>query len=237
MDFEIKEVYDMLMTDKQELEQQLSILSSIDTTKPIDEETWHQICETPLKTSKIMIQFVKNIFPDATDIRLEVSFIFFQLYGFTCAIPLFSDYTIRIDTNWYIKDFGEPKTVDDSEEARMREYFIAKDENKNWNQLLTYLEPYNKDPKWKRWFLWYCKYKWKEIDREQWEHIFDKNDELVEELKKSYDKDRDEMYQKTKIMIEQVIPKLQTFSKNVSSIGKYRYQDILKWEDLDMDVV
>ena len=46
------------------------------------EDTWHKICFTSLRTSDLMGRLLKNIFPDAEDIKVDCNYVMFTLYGF-----------------------------------------------------------------------------------------------------------------------------------------------------------
>lgn len=49
------------IADKQE---QIKFIEELDETRPVTEEQWTYICNTPLRTSDILIDIVKAIFPN-----------------------------------------------------------------------------------------------------------------------------------------------------------------------------
>lgn len=89
-----------------ELKNQNTFMQTIDFSKPVDEETWHKICETPLQTSQLLGILVKNTFPEAEDIIVHCNYVYFTLLGFKVQIPTFRSWGINIDTSWYKTDWG-----------------------------------------------------------------------------------------------------------------------------------
>lgn len=62
-----KDVIEAIQENEEEinkLKNQNKFMQTIDFSKPVDEETWHKICETPLRTSQLLGILVKNTFPE-----------------------------------------------------------------------------------------------------------------------------------------------------------------------------
>ena len=101
---ELNEAEEMLQDDVNEKMELLTLVRSINTSKPVNEKTWHKITLTPLRTSKtVMSALTKSIFPDAEDIIVGSNAVQCHLYGFTIQIPTSFETCIYIDTSWYEK--------------------------------------------------------------------------------------------------------------------------------------
>lgn len=94
-----EEMFQDAVNEKMEL---LTLVRSINTSKPVNEKTWHKIMLTPLRTSKtVMSALTKSIFPDAEDIIVGCNAVQCHLYGFTILIPTSVETCIYIDTSWW----------------------------------------------------------------------------------------------------------------------------------------
>lgn len=101
---ELNKAEEMLQNEVNEKMELLTLVRSLNTSKPIDEKTWHRITRTPLRTSKaVMSALTKSIFPDAENIIVGCNVVQFNLYGFTVQIPTSAETCIYIDTSWYEK--------------------------------------------------------------------------------------------------------------------------------------
>lgn len=101
---ELNEAEEILQDEVNEKMKLLTLVRSLNTSKPVNEKTWHRITQTPLRTSKaVMSALAKSIFPDAEDIIVSCNAVQFNLYGFTVQIPTSAETCIYIDTSWYEK--------------------------------------------------------------------------------------------------------------------------------------
>lgn len=101
---ELNEAEEMLQDVINEKMELLTLVRSINTSKPVNEKTWHKITLTPLRTSKtVMSALTKSIFPDAENIIVGSNAVQCHLYGFTIQIPTSFETCIYIDTSWYEK--------------------------------------------------------------------------------------------------------------------------------------
>lgn len=101
---ELNEAEEILQDEVNEKMELLTLVRSLNTSKPVNEKTWHRITQTPLRTSKaVMSALAKSIFPDAEDIIVSCNAVQFNLYGFTVQIPTSAETCIYIDTSWYEK--------------------------------------------------------------------------------------------------------------------------------------
>lgn len=101
---ELNKAEEMLQDAVNEKMELLTLVRSLNTSKPVDEKTWHKITRTPLRTSKAaMSALTKAVFPDAKNIIVGCNVVQFHLYGFTVQIPTSFESCIYIDTSWYEK--------------------------------------------------------------------------------------------------------------------------------------
>lgn len=101
---EFNKAAEMLQDAVNEKMELLTLVRSLNTSKPVNEKTWHKITRTPLRTSKAaMSALTKAVFPDAKNIIVGCNVVQFHLYGFTVQIPTSFESCIYIDTSWYEK--------------------------------------------------------------------------------------------------------------------------------------
>lgn len=234
MEIDVEEAIKELQEDITEKQDQIELIKNIDWNKPVNEETWHEICDTPLRTSDLLGALVKNIFPNAEDINVHCNYVYFNLYGFKCALPTSRCNGIYIETGWYKKDNGKPTSCDTNSQYHMRRYFQAKDNNENWEVLfderLSNYKPYKK---WIKFIMWFGYYKWKNVHREKWEKVFVENQNKLDRMIEKYNQTRKEMHEKTKTMVDIVIPELRRFSTKVYKLNRNDWrtpQEIAEFE-------
>lgn len=107
-----KDIIEAIQENEEEinkLKSQNAFMQTIDFSKPVDEETWHKICETPLRTSQLLGILVKNTFPEAEDIIVHCNYVYFTLLGFKVQIPTSRSQGINVDADWYKRDRGTPQ--------------------------------------------------------------------------------------------------------------------------------
>lgn len=217
MKIEIQEVLETLQSDITEKENQINLIKNIDWTKSATEEEWHQICETLLRTSDSLCDLLKNTFPNATDIKLGMNYVNFNLYGFKCLLPTSIYEEILVDMSWN-KNLRKPtlENTMNQFERNMREYFKSVDSHESWLKLfdLRFLQ-FKHYKKWIKFILWFGKYKWKNVHREKWEEQFKNTEERVTEKLNLYKKEKREIEEKNKILHEKLLPELYQFTKNV----------------------
>ena len=219
MKIDIQDVLEDLQSDITEKENQINLIKNIDWTKSVTETEWHQICETLLRTSDLLCNLLKNTFPNATDIKLEMNYVNFNLYGFRCQLPTSRYEEILVDMSWN-KKLKEP-TLENyytmyQFERNMRKYFKLLDSHGYWLELFDLrFSNFKHYKKWIKFILWFGKYKWKDVHREQWEEQFKKTEERVTEKLNLYEKEKREIEEKNKILHEKLLPELYQFTKNV----------------------
>lgn len=110
---ELNEAEEMLQDAVNEKMELLTLVRSLDTSKPVNEKTWHRITRTPLRTSKaVMSALAKAVFPDAENIIAGCNAVQFKLYGFTVQIPTSAETCIYIDTSWYDRFVNDVKSFE-----------------------------------------------------------------------------------------------------------------------------
>lgn len=224
-----------LQEEIDEKQKQMNLIKNIDWNKPVSEEIWHEICETPLRSSDLLGVMVKNIFPDSENIKVKCNYVYFDMYGFKCGIPTSKNNGLYIETDWYKKDRGEPKVIYPHNHLNMKKYFNAKDNKENWDILfrcrMSRLSIYRK---WIRRILWFGYYKWKNDYRNDWEQIFKKDEISFEKRVEKYYEERKLIHHKSMDMINILIPELKKFSDEIKEFNSfsYRIKDIITWENL-----
>lgn len=208
----------------------------MDWNKSVSEEEWHKICETPLRSSNSLGLLLKNIFPDAENIKVGCNYIYFDLYGFSCGLPTSRCNGVYIKTNWYKKDNGQPSNPYWGNDVKMKKYFEAKDRGDNWDILFKYRIPdLTSYKKWVRFILWFGYYRWKSDHREEWETKFASEELYFEERVKAYHEERKNIHDKAVTMKNILITELKKFSDKIYTFDGdwYKVDDIIRWEGLE----
>lgn len=208
-----KDVIEAVQENEEEinkLKSQNAFMQTIDFSKPVDEETWHKICETPLRTSQLLGILVKNTFPEAEDIIVHCNYVYFTILGFKVQIPTFRSRGINIDTSWYKTDRGTPQLHLSKAQENMLKYYEALDNGESWRTLAKLRLPYYKD--WTLPFVWFLKYKWKKLDRDGFERQIEEMEDNLEKRIENYKQERKDMHDKALLLRETVLPMLDKFS-------------------------
>ena len=176
-----------------------------------------------------MGRLLKNIFPDAEDIKVDSNYVIFTLYGFKCYLPTSDYYNIEVDTSWYIKDkgletFSEYCKRTGRNVTLLQEEYL-KIEKPTFKQKINYVfdtPRYKKMPYWKKKFLYiryHSVYK-AATDREKIKENCDTTHKLYDDYVERYYKDRKNMTLKGKEM-EKLISELMRFTKEIKAHGRY----------------
>lgn len=120
---------DIIRSDIADKQEQIKFIEELDETRPVTEEQWTYICNTPLRTSNILIDIIKAIFPDSEKAELHEEEVEFCLHGFVCYISTMGIHGIGIDMSWYkyIRQYGEFADEMDQECKRIIEYLNIKE--------------------------------------------------------------------------------------------------------------
>lgn len=118
----------------------------------------------------------------------------------------------------------------------MRKYFKELDSGADWYKLARL----RLGTRYKRWILflvWHLKYKWKDPHRDEWEERFRKTDEDYDSTLKLYNKYREDIKNKSKKLVNEVLPMLSEFSDDYHKydrMGNYcSVDEIIKLEHLE----
>lgn len=216
-DNDIKEAIQEIDENISELMLQKEILQNLDFSKPVDEETWHKLCETPLRSSGLLGVLVKNIFPLAENIKVHCNYVYFNLLGFKVQIPTSRCLSINVDTSWYRCSYWEePKLVYDPVIDKITKYFEAVNNHKGWYECaknrIRSGESYRK---WVLFLMWFGKYKWKSITSKQkqdYENRKRENEEGYERNLEKYRKEFKKTQERVDLLFNELIPMLDKFS-------------------------
>ena len=120
---------DIIRSDIADKQEQIKFIEELDVTRPVIEEQWTYICRTPLRTSDILVDILKAIFPNSEKIELHEEVVEFCLHGFECYISTVGIHGIGIDMLWYkyIRQYGEFADKMDQECKRIIEYLNIKE--------------------------------------------------------------------------------------------------------------
>lgn len=236
MDEHIADAIQEISDTIQSLQAQIDMLKALDISKPLTEEEWHQICETPLRGSELMATFVRNIFPDATDIVVHCNYVYFNLLGFRIQIPTYQACGINVDTSWYIRCEGSVCSFEEylsDRDLRIYRYFEAEDNKADWKTLARLRV---NRPEWLLPFSWFLKYKWKNPHRAEWDEHFREKRAAYDAMIARRAKSKQESHAMAVRLHDELLPIIDSFSvvhnPYNSSAGQYTIHQILEWEGL-----
>lgn len=213
MDKNINEAIEEIKKDIETLKLQIQLLENLDLSKSVDEDTWHDICETPLRSSDILGVLVKNIFPLAENIIVHCNYVYFDMLGFKVQIPTSRCRGINVDLSWY-HNYFKPQLHYPSALGHLIKYFEAVDNNLGWYEKMKYRVSYGEHCKKYILFLAYIfKYKWKKVNWELVEKEKEKFNQSYQKHLIKYYKDKSEIHQKSEKLINELLPLLDNFSK------------------------
>lgn len=226
---DIAEAIESLAEEILECKEQIEVVKNIDFNAPVDEDTWHEICLTPLRTSDLMGKLLKNIFPNAEDIKVGSNYVVFTLYGFKCFLPTSDYYNIEVDTSWYIKDKGLETFPEYCKRTGRRVIPLQEEylkiEKPAFKQKINYVfdtPRYKNMPYWKKIFLYiryYSVYKIATKDRIKILNDCNIVHKLYDDYVARYCKDRKEMQLNIDRMNKILLPELMKFTKNIKAHG------------------
>ena len=206
-----------------ELNKRKELLQKIDLTKPIDEDLWHELCETELRYSDVLCDIIRIIFPNAENINRSCNYVFFEIKNFKISIPISRCRGINVDTSWY-QYSKKPKYIyyPDTIEYDMKKYFELKNSGGSWQEMVK-LRIHNTYHRYKQWYLavlWFGKYKWKDDNQQYWEEKFKSIEKKYYEKVKKVDKENSTIKEKRRVFLKEIIPEIEKFSTK-----HYKYED------------
>lgn len=214
---QLQEAIEELQNEKEHIEEQIQFLQTLDLTKPVNQEMWHMICDTPLRTSDDLLTLLYSIFPDATDGKVGCNYVSFHLYDFECKIPTYHKNAIEVKMDWAYK-LNKPTLfyLNGTTSERMQKYFRNLDNHASWETLLDLrVYKYSNLPIWMKWILWFGKYKWKDDHRKEWEQKFEEDRQKDKKNLQEYQEDLEKLKKKIEIFQTKLLPTLLTFTSKV----------------------
>lgn len=217
MNKEMIETLNHIQKDINNLEKQKETIKKINLNKSVTETEWHNICLTPLRHTTIMKTLLKNTFPNATNINVRANNVLFTLYEFECSIPTWIGEYINLNMSWNY-ELKEPtlESLMSHSEYSMRLYFETLDNHGYWETLFNYRFPtYKNSKKIIKFFMWFGKYKWKDVHREKWEEQFKNTENKFETELETYKQKKKNIEEKRKLLHEKLLPELYKFTNKV----------------------
>ena len=219
---------DIIRSDIAEKQEQIKCIEELDVTRPVTEEQWTYICRTPLRTSDILVDIVKAIFPDSEKVELHEEEVEFCLHGFECYISTVGIHGIGIDMSWYkyIRQYGEFTDEMDQECKRIIEYLNIKEPTVY--DKVDYVYPFK--PGHMKVF-YYSKAEKDKLWNDNKEEIINRTDPerlqrilTIKEIqfeKKAVENEIERRVQQSKVktLTDDVLPYLHRFTDNVHSYG------------------
>lgn len=219
---------DIIRSDIAEKQEQIKYIEELDVTRPVTEEQWTYICRTPLRTSNILIDIIKAIFPDSEKAELHEEEVEFCLHGFVCYISTMGIHGIGIDMSWYkyIRQYGEFADEMDQECKRIIEYLNIKEPTVY--DRVDYVYPIKPGH---RKVFYYSKAEKDKLWHDNKEEIINRTDPerlqrilTIKEIqfeKKAVENEIERRVQQSKVktLTDDVLPYLHKFTDNVHSYG------------------
>lgn len=235
----VKEIKDSIfeleqgIREKQEL---IEMLRNLNIEEKLSEEDWHTVCESPLRSSRILVKLLTNIFPEATDVRLGGNFVYFTLYGIKCGLPTSRHTGIMIDTGWY-RVPRQPKLTLPRYLSVLLEVYNGRKSHFDWYSLASIrAKLYKKElSKVGLFFAYFLKWKWEKINEEE---LFREVSKVEAEHQAAVDGYNNELRLRKEMvdnLFDKVIPELSSFSSKffrMNNYGKdYTIEEIRKIEE------
>lgn len=217
-----------LQNDIAQKQEQIRFIEKLDETRPVTEEQWIYICRTPLRTSNILIDIIKAIFPNCEKVELHEEEVEFCLHGFDCYISTVGRHGIGIDMSWYkyIRQYGEFADEMDQECKRIIEYLNIKEPTVY--DKVDYVYPFKQGH---MKVFYYSKAEKDKLWHDNKEEIINRTDPerlqrilTIKEIqfeKKAVENEIERRVQQSKIttLTDNVLPYLHKFTDNVHSYG------------------
>lgn len=219
---------DIIRSDIADKQGQIKYIEELDVTRPVTEEQWIYICRTPLRTSNILIDIIKAIFPNCEKVELHEEEVEFCLHGFDCYISTVGRHGIGIDMSWYkyIRHMGSFADEMDQECKRIIEYLNIKEPTVY--DKVDYVYPFK--PGHMKVF-YYSKAEKDKLWNDNKEEIINRTDPerlqrilTIKEIqfeKKAVENEIERRVQQSKVttLTDNVLPYLHRFTDNVHSYG------------------
>lgn len=247
LDLEVRKALAKIQNNIDELNKQKELIKNIDFSKPINEEEWHEICKTPLRSSDILCVIIRNIFPQAKNIKRYSNCVVFDLLDFSISIPTTNCRGISISTKWYIPDKDIPKLALENYDniLRLKKYFELVDTKSVWYKFVHWdelakcrISNAEYDRKWFLFCKWFLYYKWKNDRRKDFEKRLEQIQLNHKKNVEEYIRKRNDAKERVKILVNFVLPLINNFSTKHTKYSVweiYTIEQILEMEGIKYD--
>lgn len=182
-------ILDRMDKEIKDLQSKRDLIESLKIEK-VDEKTWHEICLTPARHSDLLLEIAEKTFPQGENFERGTNEITFTLNGFDIELPTSAINGIKIVNirDWYYPNIPEP--VKSTRYEDMERYFKLLDSGKYTWYDLAYCRNTNRKniSKFKLFVWWFCKAKWRNIDRSAWEEQFESDEKSYQLACERYQK-------------------------------------------------
>ena len=214
----------------EEKQQQIEMLQNLNIDD-VDEELFHELCETPLRSSEELLLVAKRIFKNGENFELHPNYIKFSLYGINCYISITRAYSIEIDTSWYkyikIDDYVYPS------DYNRKKLYLTECTNKSTSEIVDILYPDYKNYSKLRKLIFWNSVKDQYVDCEHYVKDIENRQELIYRSKV---RRKNSVMEQVDILFNLVIPELLAWTKNVCAYKGTSSTDldvIAKKENID----
>ena len=235
---EIKEAKQAIQEQIEELNSQMALLDEISGLKSINEELWHNICETPLRGTQGLVPLVKTIFKQAKNIEVHSNYVKFTLYEIGCYLPTSRRLGVEIDTSWYSHIDIDEIPYKDCTITNMIRYLECKNQGMSNDKILSYIYPqYKNKPKFYKKLVWRRYKNQYNADTIKYE-LAEYNKKILQLKKYKMDK-KAKIEPQVNILFTKVIPILKQFSSTINSykadgMCATNIEQIAKYEGYEM---
>jgi len=212
----------------EEENKKLKLLESLNLNQNIDEDYFHQLCETPLRNNQeIMCSIVEKIFPMATNFKWSPNYIVCEIKGFKVFVPTSRCYGVNVDIDYIELHPDNSSSFTDPCNKRdikfLEDYIQLIDSKSSWYQKAQ-IRNNHRYKKWVLPFWWVLKIipkdKKENRDRNWYANIL--NEKLEQQNKRySFQLDKYQKFtSKWKIYFNEVEPILKSYTDNIYEYEK-----------------
>lgn len=212
LNLEIALIQERLNKEMYILEKQMDLIKNL-KIRAVSINEWREICETPLRSSDLLIEIAKATFPDGYDFKNKANYVSFKIDDIAIELPTYGRSVIKIDMNWYKKPESKPYISNQHE--KMRLYFKLLDSGEyTWYDLAKQRRIGSADcSKFKLFIWWHFKAKFRKVDRAKWEKEFALEDERNQKQTLEHERRMNIANKNLEALKNKVLPTLTQFSE------------------------
>lgn len=247
---ELEDAIKELKEEISEKEQYISLIKNLNISDTLNEDNWHEICETPLRYSNtVLSSFIKNMFPEAENIKVGCNYACFELYGFSCQIPTSRGRGINVNLDWY-KQVRPPKDYTPKYLIKEQEYFELLNSKTDWKELAELKYEIEKEKKghgrtdslnpFILFFWWHFYGKRDKINQHNSHELYMNYKVQYANRVTKYEIEKEKMHEKCILLNEKLLPEINKFSTKHFKYngglfldGEISIDKILKLEGID----